>query len=189
MEAFLQARRGNTVMIGDTGVGKTLVSIMLLRDIHQRNPRAAVGTKDVEEKLWSRVRTMTGLKTVSLVGRDLDLVGAAEMQRELLAHEILVMTPGAFLNLLHRGRDYITLDRVLALVFDECHQARKRHPYARIMGFYSRTAAMCGRAPLVFGMTASPMAETETVLKARAFICEADSDDIVQVRCKERGPE
>lgn len=51
-------------------------------------------------------------------------------------HEVLVMTPNALLNLLHRGRDYMSLRDVGVLIFDECHQARKKHPYARIMAFY-----------------------------------------------------
>lgn len=46
------------------------------------------------------------------------------------------MTPNALLNLLHRGTEYLTLQDVGVLVFDECHQARKKHPYARVMAFY-----------------------------------------------------
>lgn len=46
------------------------------------------------------------------------------------------MTPNALLNLLHRGTEYLTLRDVGVLVFDECHKARKKHPYARVMGFY-----------------------------------------------------
>ncbi|CAM9531734.1 unnamed protein product [Choristocarpus tenellus] len=46
------------------------------------------------------------------------------------------MTPNALLNLLHRGREYLGLEDVGVLIFDECHQARKKHPYARIMAFY-----------------------------------------------------
>ena len=46
------------------------------------------------------------------------------------------MTPNALLNLLHRGKEYLSLADVGVLVFDECHQARKKHPYARVMNFY-----------------------------------------------------
>lgn len=46
------------------------------------------------------------------------------------------MTPNALLNLLHKGNEYLGLKDVGVLVFDECHKARKRHPYARIMAFY-----------------------------------------------------
>ncbi|CAB1115488.1 unnamed protein product [Ectocarpus sp. CCAP 1310/34] len=50
--------------------------------------------------------------------------------------EVLVMTPNALLNLLHRGNEYLSLKDVGVLVFDECHKARKKHPYARVMAFY-----------------------------------------------------
>lgn len=54
----------------------------------------------------------------------------------LFSKDVLVMTPNALLNLLHRGTEYLSLRDVGVLVFDECHKARKKHPYARIMAFY-----------------------------------------------------
>ena len=44
------------------------------------------------------------------------------------------------------------------LVLDECHGARKRHPYVRIMSFYNAIPEGVQR-PKIFGMTASPTPE------------------------------
>ncbi|CAN0457926.1 unnamed protein product, partial [Hapterophycus canaliculatus] len=55
------------------------------------------------------------------------------------------------LNLLHRGTEYLSLQDVGVLVFDECHKARKKHPYARIMGFYLELEKSGGPLPKVVG--------------------------------------
>lgn len=60
------------------------------------------------------------------------------------------MTPNALLNLLHRGRDYLSLEDVGVLVFDECHQARKKHPYARVMAFYLELQGKGAVVPKVY---------------------------------------
>lgn len=41
------------------------------------------------------------------------------------------------------------------MVFDECHHARKNHPYNGILREYFQVPA--GRRPKIFGMTASPV--------------------------------
>lgn len=69
--------------------------------------------------------------------------------RERRRNDVLVMTPNALLNLLHRGREYMSLKDVGVLVFDECHQARKKHPYARIMAFYMDLKTRGLRVPKV----------------------------------------
>lgn len=50
---------------------------------------------------------------------------------ELANHEVLVMTPQILLNMLiHR---FITMKGIALICFDECHHARKKHPYNSIM--------------------------------------------------------
>eukprot|EP00904_Undaria_pinnatifida_P002230 jgi/Undpi1/12007/HiC_scaffold_4.g01706.m1 len=112
-EAFDAARKDNVVMVGATGVGKELV--------FQQAKSAQI---------------FTGVRCGPYVGRDLDYWGLRKWREEMDGTEVLVMTPNALLNLLHRGKDYLALDDVGVLVFDECHKARKKHPYARVMGFY-----------------------------------------------------
>lgn len=45
------------------------------------------------------------------------------------------------------------------MVFDECHHARKKHPYAIIMTEYMQCPVQ--DRPKVFGMTASPIWNTK----------------------------
>ena len=47
------------------------------------------------------------------------------------------------------------LSKVVLIVFDECHHARKNHPYNMLMReYYNLTPS---KRPKIFGMTASPV--------------------------------
>ncbi|CAN0205144.1 unnamed protein product, partial [Laminaria digitata] len=94
------------------------------------------------------------------------------------------MTPNALLNLLHRGNEYLALDDVGVLVFDECHKARKKHPYARVMGFYTELQKNGSPLPKVFGMTASPTVECVEVLQSKAYVCEDELIEEYQANAK-----
>lgn len=50
---------------------------------------------------------------------------------ELCVSDVLVMTPQILLNML-RFR-FITMAEIALIVFDECHHAKKGHPYNCIM--------------------------------------------------------
>lgn len=58
-----------------------------------------------------------------------------------------------FLNLITHSLWSIT--KVSLMIFDECHHARKNHPYNGIMREYFHVAPDC--RPKIFGMTASPV--------------------------------
>lgn len=53
---------------------------------------------------------------------------------EILKHQVMVMTAQIFLNLLNHG--LISIRKTNVLIFDECHHARKNHPYREIMRHY-----------------------------------------------------
>ena len=68
-----------------------------------------------------------------------------------------------FLNLLTHS--LWSFDEVLLMVFDECHHARKNHPYNGIMREYFQVADISKR-PKIFGMTASPVWNTKNPLSS-----------------------
>ena len=45
--------------------------------------------------------------------------------------QVLVMTPAILLSALRHG--FLKLNLIKVLIFDECHNARGKHPYACIM--------------------------------------------------------
>ncbi|CAN0451697.1 unnamed protein product, partial [Ectocarpus sp. 8 AP-2014] len=86
----------------------------------------------------------------------LDYWGVKKWKEEMDNKEVLVMTPNALLNLLHRGNEYLSLKEVGVLVFDECHKARKKHPYARVMAFYLELRKNRGPLPKVHRSAVPP---------------------------------
>ncbi|CBJ48587.1 dicer-like 3 [Ectocarpus siliculosus] len=187
-EAFDAARKANVVMVGATGVGKTLVSLMLIRDFYfedarrreSKNHKWCIFLCPTQELVFQQAKSaqiFTGVRCGPYVGKDLDYWGVKKWKEEMDNKEVLVMTPNALLNLLHRGNEYLSLKDVGVLVFDECHKARKKHPYARVMAFYLELRKNRGPLPKVFGMTASPTIECVEVLQCKAYVCE---DDLIE---------
>uniref|UniRef100_A0A804J326 Uncharacterized protein n=1 Tax=Musa acuminata subsp. malaccensis TaxID=214687 RepID=A0A804J326_MUSAM len=147
--------RKNTIAVPETGAGKTLIAVMLMKEFGKR--LIVDGQKMMIIFLAS---------TVNLVNQDyteLDVVEYCGAQRigewstdcwekNVKTRDVVVMIPQILLDALRRA--FQTLDTVQLIVFDECHCARGNHPYARIMKeFYHDT----GCKPTIFGMTASPV--------------------------------
>ncbi|KAH7414675.1 hypothetical protein KP509_14G005300 [Ceratopteris richardii] len=70
-------------------------------------------------------------------------------------NDVLVMTPMVLLDALRHG--FLKLSSFKLLIFDECHRAQKKHPYAKIMREYYHSSMMMSAKPRIFGMTASPV--------------------------------
>jgi endoribonuclease Dicer len=115
----------------------------------------------------------TPLRVIKLHGAlDIDLTDRHGWQNRFARLDVFVMTgkpnqqfygthcgihdlilAQIFLNLLTHS--LWSIDKVSLLVFDECHHARKNHPYNGIMREYFQVKP--AQRPKVFGMTASPI--------------------------------
>ncbi|KAK1360688.1 hypothetical protein POM88_045162 [Heracleum sosnowskyi] len=71
--------------------------------------------------------------------------------------QVLVMTPQILLNALRHS--FVKLETIKIILFDECHHARGRHPYACIMTefFHRQVEPNNLQLPRILGMTASPI--------------------------------
>lgn len=85
---------------------------------------------------------------------NVDLWDERKWEKEFNENNVLVMTAEIFLNLRNHG--FIQLSQVNLLIFDECHHAKKMHPYRQIMQTfdYKRTDN-----PKILGLTASVVNE------------------------------
>ena len=72
-------------------------------------------------------------------------------QKQFNENNVLVMTAQIFLNLL--SHTFIKLSQVNLLIFDECHHAKKKHPYRQIMQFF--IGCETEDCPKVLGLTAA----------------------------------
>lgn len=164
LEALEKAMKQNTIVFLETGSGKTLIAVMLLRSYAHflRRPTQSylaiflVPTVVLVTQQAEVIEMHTDLKVGKYWGdMGVDFWDAATWQKELEKHEVLVMTPKILLDAL--SHTYIKLDKIKVLIFDECHNARGNHPYARIMKDFYHRQIHTNEVPRIFGMTASPI--------------------------------
>ncbi|CAO0799484.1 unnamed protein product [Mucor circinelloides] len=177
-ELFTKALEENVIAVLDTGSGKTLISIMLIKQmvLNERQERLTRRETKLAFFLVDRVPLVFQQASVIRANCDVNLeemcgemeVDAWSEKRWKLIFEendVCVMTAQIFLDTLHHG--FITLEKVHLLIFDECHHATKKHPFNLIMReFYDRCPLE--NRPKIFGMTASPMHARTTVERSVA---------------------
>ncbi|XP_058762785.1 endoribonuclease Dicer homolog 2-like isoform X2 [Vicia villosa] len=165
LEALDRAIRENTIVYLETGSGKTLIAIMLLRSYahHLRKPSPYISVFLVPKVVLvsqqaAALRNHTDLKVGMYWGdMGVDYWDEATWKKEMGKHEVLVMTPAILLNCLRHS--FIKLNMIKVLIMDECHHAAGKHPYACIMTEFYHHQLRCGitELPRIFGMTASPI--------------------------------
>uniref|UniRef100_A0A2N9FEH6 Uncharacterized protein n=1 Tax=Fagus sylvatica TaxID=28930 RepID=A0A2N9FEH6_FAGSY len=198
LEALEMAMKQNTVVFLETGSGKTLIAIMLLRSYAYllRKPSRYIAVFLVPQVVLvpqqaKAVEMHTDLKVGTYWGdMGVDFWDAATWKREIEKNEVLVMTPAILLGGLRHS--FFHLSMIKVLIFDECHHTRGKHPYACIMTeFYHRQLHSAkSDIPRIFGMTASPIKsksgdsefsfwqkinELETLMNSKVYTCASES--------------
>ncbi|XP_059665629.1 endoribonuclease Dicer homolog 2 isoform X2 [Cornus florida] len=197
LEALEKAIKQNTIVFLETGSGKTLIAIMLLRSyaysIRKPSrcfavflvPKVVLVTQQAEA-----VKMHTDLKVGKYWGdMGVDYWDAATWKQQQDEFEVLVMTPQILLDALRHS--FLKLDEIKVLIFDECHNARGSDPYACIMKeFYHRLLQTNSQVPRIFGMTASPVkskgrssslaywemiSKLENLMNSKVYTCVSDS--------------
>ncbi|GJJ70535.1 endoribonuclease Dicer [Entomortierella parvispora] len=181
-ELFAKARDGNVIAVMDTGSGKTLVSVMLIKEMLDRE-RAAQRPKE-EKKLCffvvnnvplvyqqaAVIRANCGMKVLELSGEKIadKKFSNTLWEKVYETTDVVVLTAQILLDLLFHG--FIQMSKIHLLIFDECHHARKGHPFARIMRdfYHSRRDGVNASRPKIFGMTASPSSDIGSKLHTSA---------------------
>ncbi|KAJ4721647.1 Endoribonuclease Dicer-like [Melia azedarach] len=165
LEALEKALNQNTVVFLETGSGKTLIAIMLLRSYAYllRKPSPFVAVFLVPKVVLitqqaEAIKMHTDLKVGMYWGEmGVDFWKAATWKEEISKYEVLVMTHQILLDGLRHS--FFKLNMIKILIFDECHHAGGKHPYACIMTEFYHSQLRSGKSelPRIFGMTASPI--------------------------------
>ncbi|KAK9131441.1 hypothetical protein Sjap_011928 [Stephania japonica] len=175
MEIFEVAKRRNTIAVLDTGSGKTMVAVMLIKEVGMEMVDNAdkklilflAPTVHLVNQQFEVIKVHTNFKVEQYYGaKGVDEWSAECWEREISEHEVMVMTPQVLLDALRKA--FLNLDRICLLIFDECHRANGNNPYTRIMKEYYHKS---GSRPKVFGMTASPI-----VRKGKVYTIEDRSE-------------
>ncbi|KAK6775177.1 hypothetical protein RDI58_026178 [Solanum bulbocastanum] len=198
LEALEIALKQNTIVYLETGSGKTLIAIMLLRSyaclFRKPSPYIAVflvPTVVLVTQQGDALIMHTDLKVGKYCGKmGVDYWNAATWQQQVDDHEVLVMTPA----ILHAAlrHSFLQMDMIKVIIFDECHNARGKHPYASIMKefYHHQLTRENAQLPRIFGMTASPIkskasstadsywqkiCELESLMHSKVYTCSSES--------------
>nr|XP_043616152.1 endoribonuclease Dicer homolog 2-like [Erigeron canadensis] len=166
IEALEQAIKQNTIVFLDTGSGKTLIAIMLLRCYAHLLTKPSsnfavflVPTVVLVKQQAEAVRKYLDLKVEEYWGekKGMDYWNASDWTKQRDENQVMVMTPAILHDAL--THKFLRLDNIKLLIFDECHNAKKRHPYALIMNEFYHRQLRDGitELPRILGMTASPV--------------------------------
>lgn len=187
LDVLEQAKSKNTIAFLETGAGKTLIAVLLIKSVC--NDMLKQGKKMLAVFLVPKVplvyqqaeviREQTGYQVGHYCGEmGQDFWDARRWQREFEKKQVLVMTAQILLNILRHS--IIKMDAINLLILDECHHAVKKHPYSLVMSEFYHTTAKEKR-PSVFGMTASPVnlkgvsSQVDCAIKIRNLETKLDS--------------
>lgn len=161
VKVYEVAMRRNTIAVLETGSGKTIIAVMLIKDIAQSMKSSGekklmvflAPTVHLVNQQYKFISNHTGLQVGEYCGaKGIDEWNVKIWEKEISEHDVLVMTPQILLDALRKA--FLNLDMVSLMIIDECHHSTKNHPYTKIMKeFYHKSS----KKPKIFGMTASPV--------------------------------
>ncbi|MEM3625285.1 MAG: DEAD/DEAH box helicase family protein [Candidatus Bilamarchaeaceae archaeon] len=143
--------KGNTLVVLPTGMGKTLIALMLIDKFRGRGRCLFLTpTKPLAKQHYESIKEI-----IEVEDKDIELMTGdkpADKRKELYKKNIIVATPQTIANDIENGiapRDFVLC------IFDECHRAVGDYAYVKI-------AAALPNA-LIVGMTASPGGKKERI--------------------------
>ncbi|TVY25861.1 Dicer-like protein [Lachnellula hyalina] len=179
IELFERAKEKNIIAVLDTGSGKTLIAVLLLRNIFNQEleDRALGKPKRISFFLVDSVTLVFQQHAVLNVNLDqpmnmfcgemgCDLWSKKLWEKHFNENMVIVCTAEVLRQCLHHS--FISIEQINLLIFDEAHHAKKDHAYARIIKDFYATAPKSAVLPKIFGMTASPVDARVDVKKAAA---------------------
>ncbi len=154
------ASQANTLVVLPTGLGKTLIALLVARLRLEKFPNGKVvvlaPTKPLVLQHYNSFKEI-----LSLESKDIALLTGESPPEERSylwrRSRFVFATPQTVKNDLRHGR--VDLNDVVLLVFDEAHRSVKDYSYTEVAKVYKETAW----TPLILGLTASPGGSREKI--------------------------
>lgn len=175
---LLNLFQDNIIAALNTGSGKTLISILLIKWIAAQEKSKGkaviflVPKVTLVDQQKETIQRQTSLKVTKLHGAvEMELSNREGWKKKFESYDVFVMTgekrpidgrgllvyshfsAQIFVNLITHG--LWSMQQISLMIFDECHHARKNDPYNSILREYRHIAPP--ERPKIFGMTASPI--------------------------------
>lgn len=154
----------NTLVVLPTGLGKTIIAIMVTAGMLEKHPGSKVMVLAPTRPLVLQHRRAFGEGLKLPEGSMAALTGTVDPgEREVLwmKSRVIFATPQTVYNDVRQGR--VSLRDVALAVFDEAHRSVRDYTYTKLATAYKETALR----PLILGLTASPGASKEKVNEIR----------------------
>ncbi len=153
------ALRGNTLVVLPTGLGKTIIAILLMIEILYRKGGKALflaPTKPLVEQHAKSIKKITKIeKVVAITGE----IGKKKRREIIKDAEVIVSTPQVIHNDVISGD--IDLKDFSIVIFDEAHRAVGNYAYVFIAKKYREVR----KDHLILGITASPGGDEEKIME------------------------
>jgi len=177
------ASSANTLVVLPTGLGKTMIALMVAAARLEKYPDGKVmilaPTKPLVLQHFETFRQHLELPARAMVALT-GTVDPGEREVMWLKARAVFATPQTVFNDVRHGR--VSLSEVTLAVFDEAHRSVKDYTYTKLAEAYKEMADH----PLILGLTASPGASKEKVgeIKRSLFIerVEARTEESEDVR-------
>jgi len=154
------ASQANTLVVLPTGLGKTLIALLVAKLRLEKFPKGKVvvlaPTKPLVLQHYNSFKEI-----LSLQSKDIALLTGENPPEERSylwrKSQFVFATPQTVRNDMRHGR--VDLNDVVLLVFDEAHRSVKDYSYTEVAKVYNET----GWTPLILGLTASPGGSREKI--------------------------
>jgi Fanconi anemia group M protein len=184
---FDACKAGNTLVVLPTGLGKTIISAMLVDHRLQKYPNSrALFLAPTKPLLNQHMRTFSELMNLKL-GIASGSVSGKEREKLYSESQLVFATPQTIGNDMEKGR--IDFSNFSLLIVDEAHHTVGNYSYVKIAKEYLQASVH----PLILGLTASPASEREKIRTICSNLqitnveirSEEDSDVIPYIKRKE----
>lgn len=157
---FETAKQDNTLVVLPTGIGKTLISLMLTIERQKKHPNTkALILAPTRPLVEQHFQTFSSL--LPELFADIQLFTGsiqAEKRKKLWQQaDIILSTPQCIANDLDNL--LYDLNSVSLLVIDEAHRCIRNYDYTKVVNFYKQQS----QTPLILGLTASPGSDPDKV--------------------------
>lgn len=170
------ASKKNTLVVLPTGLGKTLIALMLAENRFNLFPESKIiflaPTRPLVEQHYYYFKKNSNLTDLYLVTGKINSKKRKEIFQEA---KVIFSTPQCIENDLKNN--LISLDNVSLLIEDECHRCLRNYSYTFVAQKYLEQA----KNPRILGLTASPSSEPEKIRE----ICKNLNIEAVEIRTRE----
>ncbi|XP_035920929.2 antiviral innate immune response receptor RIG-I isoform X1 [Halichoerus grypus] len=181
LELALPAKEGkNTIICAPTGCGKTFISLLICEHHLKKFPQGQKGkvvffaiqlpVYEQQKSVFSKYFEKLGYKVAGVSGATSENILVEQIVEN---NDIIIITPQILVNNLRNGT-IPSLSVFTLMIFDECHNTGKHHPYNMIMFNYldQKLGDSSDPLPQVIGLTASVgIGDAKNTMEAMEYIC------------------